>query len=72
MFDVASYPLKELVEFHKASGGEASILLAEVRDPSRFGVVVRDEESGKVQRFVEKPKEFVGNSINAGIYVLNT
>lgn len=43
-----------------------------MEDPSRFGVVIRDEASGQVHRFKEKPKEFVGNHINAGIYVLNT
>lgn len=30
-----------------------------------------EEETGKVERFVEKPKMFVGNKINAGIYLLN-
>jgi len=39
-------------------------------DPSKYGVVVIDEY-GQVQRFVEKPKDFVGDKINAGIYVLN-
>lgn len=30
-----------------------------------------EEASGQVQRYVEKPKLFVGNKINAGIYLLN-
>lgn len=30
-----------------------------------------DETTGKVEKFVEKPKIFVGNKINAGIYLLN-
>ena len=34
-------------------------------DPTKYGVVVMDEY-GQVQRFVEKPKEFVGDKINAG------
>ena len=29
------------------------------------------DDQGKVQKFVEKPKVFVGNKINAGIYLLN-
>ena len=41
-----------------------------MEDPSKYGVVVMDE-SGKVERFVEKPKTFVGDKINAGIYVLS-
>lgn len=30
-----------------------------------------EELTGKVEKFVEKPKIFVGNKINAGIYLLN-
>lgn len=29
-----------------------------------------EEASGQVERFVEKPKLFVGNKINAGVYLL--
>jgi mannose-1-phosphate guanylyltransferase len=42
-----------------------------VDEPSKYGVVVLDEETGQVERFVEKPKIFLGNKINAGIYLLN-
>ena len=42
----------------------------QVTDPSKYGVVVTDS-TGKVERFVEKPKKFVGDNINAGIYCLN-
>lgn len=40
-------------------------------EPSKYGVVVMDESNGCVQRFVEKPQVFVGNKINAGIYLLS-
>lgn len=43
----------------------------QVNEPSKYGVVVFEEENGLVDRFVEKPKEFVGNKINAGMYVLS-
>ncbi|WOK93794.1 putative mannose-1-phosphate guanylyltransferase 1 isoform X1 [Canna indica] len=65
---ISEYPLSELIQFHKAHCGEATIM---VTKPSKYGVVVMDEETGKVDRFVEKPKVFVGNKINAGIYLLN-
>jgi mannose-1-phosphate guanylyltransferase len=42
-----------------------------VDEPSKYGVVVMEEATGRVERFVEKPKIFVGNKINAGIYLLN-
>lgn len=48
-------------------------MLTEVEDPSRFGVVVMDpEHPHRVQRFVEKPKEYISNKINAGIYILSS
>jgi mannose-1-phosphate guanylyltransferase len=64
---ICDYPLSEMLEFHKARGAEATILVTKVTDPSKYGVVIMDE-AGKVDRFVEKPKEFVGDKINAGIY----
>ncbi|URD85325.1 Nucleotidyl transferase [Musa troglodytarum] len=68
---ISEYPFAELIQFHNAHGGEATILVTQVNEPSKYGVVVMDEETGKVERFVEKPKAFVGNKINAGIYLLN-
>src|SRR3989338_5604029 len=41
-----------------------------VEEPSKYGVVVSHAD-GQIQRFVEKPKEWVGNQINAGIYLFN-
>ncbi|CAI9759735.1 unnamed protein product [Fraxinus pennsylvanica] len=68
---ISEYPLKEMIEFHKSHGGEASIMVTKVDEPSKYGVVVMDESTGQVERFVEKPKLYVGNKINAGIYLLN-
>ena len=41
-------------------------------EPSKYGVVVFEEDSGQIHRFVEKPKVFVSNKINAGMYIFNT
>ncbi len=43
------------MDFHKARGAEASILVTKVDDPSKYGVVIFDD-NGKVDRFVEKPQ----------------
>ena len=40
-------------------------------EPSAYGVVVTKPNSTVIDRFVEKPVEFVGNRINAGIYIFN-
>ena len=63
------FPLKEMLEFHRKHGKEGTIATTKVKDPSRFGVIV--SENNKILRFVEKPKEFVGDDINAGLYVFN-
>ena len=70
---ICEYPLQKAVDFFKSrgDGAEGPILVTQVEDPSKYGVVVFDEGSGKVERFVEKPKVFVGDKINAGIYLLS-
>lgn len=62
--------LEDIAAFHRASGGEATIYLTPVDDPSRFGVVPTDA-SGRVIGFIEKPPpgQATTNNINAGIYV---
>jgi len=64
------YPLQELLAFHKAHGKEGTIMVTKVDEPSKYGVVV-SKPSGEIERFVEKPQVFVGNKINAGIYIFN-
>eukprot|EP01105_Mastigella_eilhardi_P022428 TRINITY_DN5514_c0_g2_i2.p1 TRINITY_DN5514_c0_g2~~TRINITY_DN5514_c0_g2_i2.p1 ORF type:complete len:412 (+),score=129.34 TRINITY_DN5514_c0_g2_i2:103-1236(+) len=66
-----TFPLAEMLAFHRKHGGEATILNTRVADPSKYGVIVHDERSGLVERFAEKPKTFVGDKINAGVYVLS-
>jgi mannose-1-phosphate guanylyltransferase len=46
--------------------------VTEVKEPSKYGVVVYNEESGQIERFVEKPQVYVGNKINAGLYLFNS
>jgi mannose-1-phosphate guanylyltransferase len=45
--------------------------VTKVEDPSKYGVVLQVPGSSAIDRFVEKPKDFVGNRINAGIYIFN-
>jgi NDP-sugar pyrophosphorylase family protein len=64
-----------MVEFHEGVQAEGTISLAEVADPSAFGLVPTDPE-GRVLAFVEKPPAGQshapggGSLINAGTYVL--
>lgn len=65
-----SFPLQEMLDFHRKHGKEGTIAVTKVKDPSRFGVIVSDSNK-KILKFVEKPKEFIGDNINAGLYIFN-
>jgi mannose-1-phosphate guanylyltransferase len=66
------YPFKQLAQFHAAHGQEGTIIVTKVEEPSKYGVVVMKPQTTQIERFVEKPVEFVSNRINAGIYIFNT
>ncbi|KAL9130646.1 MAG: hypothetical protein Q9217_001216 [Psora testacea] len=69
---ICDYPFNELADFHKSHGEEGTIVVTKVEEPSKYGVVVhKPDHASRIDRFVEKPVEFVGNRINAGIYMLN-
>ncbi|KIR37086.1 mannose-1-phosphate guanyltransferase [Cryptococcus deuterogattii CA1014] len=65
------YPFEAFRDFHLAHKCEGSIMVTKVAEPSAYGVVVTKPNSTVIDRFVEKPVEFVGNRINAGIYMFN-
>jgi len=67
---ICPFPFKEFLECHMRHGKEGTILVTKVDEPSKYGVVVSDQ-FGRIEKFVEKPKVFVGNKINAGIYIFN-
>ena len=69
---ICEYPFQELADFHRAHGEEGTIVVTKVEEPSKYGVVVhKPGHNSRIDRFVEKPVEFVGNRINAGLYILN-
>nr|KAJ3421466.1 mannose-1-phosphate guanyltransferase [Polyrhizophydium stewartii] len=68
---ICEFPFKSLLDFHLSHGKEGTLMTTAVEDPSKFGVIVLKPDSTQIDRFVEKPKEWVGNQINAGIYIFN-
>jgi mannose-1-phosphate guanylyltransferase len=67
---ICAFPFQELLDFHKSHGGEGTIIVTKVEEPSKYGVVLSGSD-GKISQFVEKPQVYVGNKINAGLYIFN-
>eukprot|EP00177_Eucheuma_denticulatum_P001922 GFKZ01003431.1.p1 GENE.GFKZ01003431.1~~GFKZ01003431.1.p1 ORF type:complete len:359 (+),score=55.92 GFKZ01003431.1:772-1848(+) len=69
--DVAcEYPFEDMIAYQKDTGAAGVLLATPVDDPSKFGVILYDDQ-GKIESFIEKPKQFVSRFINAGIYYLS-
>ena len=58
------------VEAFEKKQAHCVIAVAEVQDPSRYGVVVLNRD-GSIQKLVEKPREPVSKKALVGIYVFN-
>jgi NDP-sugar pyrophosphorylase family protein len=65
--------MKAVVAEHRASGASATLVLTPVANPAAFGLVETDPD-GRVVRFTEKPdpSQITTDTINAGIYLLQT
>ena len=68
---ICDFPFTEMAAFHKQHGGEGTIMVTRVDEPSKYGVVVNKPNSSCIDRFVEKPSVFVSNKINAGLYIFS-
>ncbi len=68
---ICDFPFEKMIEFHKKNGHEGTILVTKVEEPSKYGVIICAPGSNLIDRFVEKPTEFVSNRINAGIYIFS-
>jgi D-glycero-alpha-D-manno-heptose 1-phosphate guanylyltransferase len=63
--DLAAY-----MAWHAAGGQDASLLLVEVPDASRFGTVTLRPDGQHVAAFLEKQAQPIPGLINAGVYLL--
>jgi len=62
--------LKKLIDYHLKQRALATMALAEVENPLRYGAVEINER-GEIKSFVEKEQSSRSRLINGGIYVLN-
>lgn len=61
---VCEFPLAAMLTFHRLHGGEGTVLVTKVDDPSKFGVVVADEK-GKIDRFVGRTSLYFEFSLSS-------
>jgi len=60
--------IPELAREFLKSGADASVVLTQVKDPDRFGVVLIERR--RIVKLVEKPKQYISNLALAGVYFL--
>ncbi|MGM0410163.1 MAG: sugar phosphate nucleotidyltransferase [Bacillota bacterium] len=68
---ISDYNLNKAINFHKEMKAEATLLLAKVKVPLDYGIVIIDEKN-KIKAFVEKPNwsQVFSDTVNTGIYIL--
>lgn len=62
--------LREFLALHRRLKSDASLVLAQVADASRFGLIEIDD-AGRVLRFIEKDGNHAPGWINAGVYLFS-
>ncbi|MGV9171614.1 MAG: sugar phosphate nucleotidyltransferase [Promethearchaeia archaeon] len=73
---ILNFDFKEMYENHEKYGSIGTIASREVDDPSRYGVLIIDQETQQIQEFLEKQEyhppegKVVPMPINAGVYIL--
>lgn len=60
--------LGEMLRFHKQHAGTATLGVYRVSDPTQCGIATVDH-TGRIERFVEKPKNPPGNLAFAGVLI---
>jgi len=65
--NIIQKPITDFVENFNKSDYDATVLLCEVDNPSRFGIA--DVENAKIVKITEKPKEPTSNQAVTGIYL---
>lgn len=67
---ICEFPFEEMIQSHLKNKKIGTLMVTEVKDPSKFGVIKINEE-GLIEEFVEKPKEYTSNLINGGVYIFS-
>lgn len=69
---ICNFPFQHMINFHRSHQHESTIAITKVNEPSKYGVCIFNEKTHRAEQFIEKPSEYIGNYINAGLYVLSS
>eukprot|EP00040_Diaphanoeca_grandis_P038878 m.257607 g.257607 ORF g.257607 m.257607 type:complete len:459 (+) comp35466_c0_seq1:102-1478(+) len=71
----ADFRLEDALNFHAAKGEGDHVTIfgttARKEHSTNYGCIITDENTMEVLHYVEKPKSFVSQDINAGVYILS-
>jgi mannose-1-phosphate guanylyltransferase/phosphomannomutase len=69
---LTDFDLGVAIREHESRGAEATIALTSVENPLAYGIVIIDQDTGRIERFLEKPTwgQVFSDTINTGIYLL--
>jgi len=70
---VSSFPLAEILGFHKQHGKECTIMGKKVpkEEAHKYGCLAVDPATNEVLHYAEKPETFVSDIINCGVYLFS-
>eukprot|EP00304_Pavlova_gyrans_P006101 CAMPEP_0206049646 /NCGR_PEP_ID=MMETSP1466-20131121/27280_1 /ASSEMBLY_ACC=CAM_ASM_001126 /TAXON_ID=44452 /ORGANISM="Pavlova gyrans, Strain CCMP608" /LENGTH=432 /DNA_ID=CAMNT_0053424737 /DNA_START=42 /DNA_END=1341 /DNA_ORIENTATION=- len=68
---LCSFPLRDMLHVHVQHKGCGTVMTTWNDEPSKYGVVVGNDKSGRIEHFVNRPETFVSNLINAGLYIFD-
>lgn len=66
-------PLEEMRDFHLKHDAVCTMMGVKVSKEAstKYGCVVMDEQTQRARHYVEKPSEFISNTINGGFYLFD-
>ncbi|MFW5807757.1 MAG: nucleotidyltransferase family protein, partial [Spirochaetota bacterium] len=69
---IIDFNITKLIQFHKQHKSPFTIALARVHEPTEYGIVITDRDTGRIEKFLEKPSwsEVFSDTANTGMYVI--
>ncbi|TNY20370.1 nucleotide-diphospho-sugar transferase, partial [Rhodotorula diobovata] len=71
---VCTWPFEDLQKFHGGHRGVGTVMAVKVprEEATKFGCIVVDQQTSQARHYVEKPEEFLSDTVNAGLYLFDS